>query len=142
MQEYISFFQDNVVLGLAWIALFFGLIVTSMKMKLSNVKQVSHHQAIQLMNDGDAIVFDVRSRDNYKKGHIVKAIHVNMSEIKNDEIQRLGKYKERPVITVCDMGMQAEQAATLMHKQGFQQMYSLKGGMNEWQSSHLPTTRK
>lgn len=142
MQEYIEFFQEHSLLSLAWVGLFVGVIVTSVKMKLSNVQQISHHQAIQLMNNESAVVIDVRNRDNYKQGHIVKALHVNLSEIKENKIQRLGKYKEQPVIAVCDMGMQAEQAATMMAKQGFTQLYSLKGGMNEWQSQHLPTTRK
>ncbi|WP_394204157.1 rhodanese-like domain-containing protein [Shewanella waksmanii] len=141
MQEYIEFFRANPLLSLAWVGLFIGLIVSVYKSSVSKVTNVDYQQATLLINKQDAKVIDVRGKDEFKKGHIVDAINVPLSEIKNNQISALEKYKASPIIMVCNAGMVSTQAAQLMVKAGFESVHSLKGGMGDWQQNNLPVTK-
>lgn len=141
MQEYIEFFRANPLLSLAWVGLFFALIVTLIKSGNSKVKHVNTHELTTLVNKQDAKVIDVRGKDEYKKGHIVDAINVTLSDIKNNQATSLEKYKTSPIIVVCNAGMTSAQAAELLVKQGFEQVHNLKGGMGDWQAANLPVVK-
>ncbi|ACA89125.1 rhodanese-like domain-containing protein [Shewanella woodyi] len=141
MQEYIEFLKANPMLSLAWIGLFIGLIVSVFKSSVSKVTTVDHQQATLLINKQDAKVIDVREKAEFKKGHIIDAINVPLSEIKNNQISALEKFKASPIIMVCNAGMVSSQAAQLMVKAGFESVNNLKGGMGDWQSNNLPVTK-
>ncbi|QIR16002.1 rhodanese-like domain-containing protein [Shewanella aestuarii] len=141
MQEYMEFFKANPMLSLAWVGLFVALIVTVFKSSTSKVKNVNHQELTLMVNKQDAKVVDVRSKEEFKKGHIVDALNVTMSEIKNNQTTSLEKYKTSPIIVVCNAGMTSAQAAELLVKQGFENIHNLKGGMGEWQSANMPVVK-
>ncbi|MCL1142682.1 rhodanese-like domain-containing protein [Shewanella gaetbuli] len=141
MQEYMEFFQANPMLSLAWVGLFVALIVTMIKSSTSKVTNVNNQQLTFMMNKEGAKVVDVRGKEEFKKGHIVDAINVPLSEIKNNQNTSLEKYKSSPIILVCNTGMTSGQAAQLLSKQGFENLHNLTGGMGEWKSANLPVVK-
>ncbi|QDE32983.1 MULTISPECIES: rhodanese-like domain-containing protein [Shewanella] len=141
MQEYMEFFKANPMLSLAWVGLFVALVVSVIKSSTSKVKNVSHQELTLMVNKQDAKVVDVRSKEEFKKGHIVDALNVTLTEIKNNQVTSLEKFKTSPIILVCNSGMTSSQAAQLLTKQGFENMFNLKGGMAEWQSANLPVVK-
>ena len=141
MQEYINFFHAHTILCVAWAALLVALIVTGFKIAFSKVKNINTQQATLLMNKEEAVVIDVRTKDEFRKGHIVNALNMPMADMKNSHAN-LEKYKSKPIILVCNAGMTSSQAGQLLVKDGFEQVYSLKGGMGEWQAANLPVSRK
>lgn len=141
MQEYIEFFKANPMLSLAWVGLFVAVVVTMVKSGLSKVNNVDNQQATLLMNKQDAKVIDVRSTEEFRKGHIVNAISVPLADIKNNQIPSLEKFKTSPIITVCNTGMTSTQAAQLLSKLGYEQVSNLKGGMGEWQAANMPVVK-
>ncbi|GLP97774.1 rhodanese-like domain-containing protein [Paraferrimonas sedimenticola] len=142
MQEFIDFLGRNPVLSVAWAGLFIALIVTTIKAATSKVKSIRYQEAVQLINKQSAKVVDIRGRDDYKKGHIVDAIHVAMADIKNKRLGALEKMKQDPIILVCNAGMTSSQAAQLLSQQGFETVYSLHGGMSDWTANNMPVARK
>ncbi|WP_350583268.1 rhodanese-like domain-containing protein, partial [Pseudomonas sp. HY2-MNA-CIBAN-0224] len=82
-----------------------------------------------MVNKQDARVVDVRGKEEFKKGHIVDALKVTLSEIKNNKVTSLENFKTNPIILVCDSGTTSSQAAQLLTKQGFENVSNLKGGM-------------
>lgn len=141
MQEYIEFLKANPMLSLAWIGLLVALLVSVFKSSLSKVKTVDHQQATLLINKQNAKIVDVRSKEEFKKGHIVDAVNIPLAEIKNNQLSALENAKASPIIMVCNAGMTSAQAAQLMVKAGFESVYNLKGGMSEWQQSNLPVAK-
>ncbi|MFQ6372343.1 rhodanese-like domain-containing protein [Shewanella sp. YIC-542] len=141
MQEYIEFFKAHPILSVAWVGLFIALLVTWFKSALSKVKQVNPQEATLLMNKQDAQIIDVRSKDDFRRGHIVNAVNIPMAEIKNNSNTNLEKYKAKPIILVCSAGMTSAQAAELLVKKGYEQVFNLKGGMGEWQTANLPVSK-
>ena len=141
MQEYLEFFKAHPMLSVAWVVLFVALIVTMIKSALSGVKNITHQDLVLKVNRENAKVVDVRSKDEFKKGHIVDALNVPLADIKNNQLAVLEKFKSSPIILVCNTGMTSGQAAQLLAKQGFENLANLKGGMNEWQSANLPVQK-
>ncbi|GIU24927.1 rhodanese-like domain-containing protein [Shewanella schlegeliana] len=141
MQEYMEFFKANPMLSVAWVGLFIGVIVITIKTSVSKVKNVDHQEATMMINKQDAKVVDVRGKEEFKKGHIVGAINLPLADIKNNQLKTLENSKASPIIMVCNAGMTSSQAAQLMVKLGFENVSNLKGGMGEWQSNNLPVSK-
>ena len=141
MQEYMEFFKAHSMLSLAWVGLFAALLVSLIKAGTSKIKNISHQELTIMVNRQDAKVIDVRSKDEFRKGHIVDALNVTLSEIKNNQTSTLEKFKASPIILVCNAGMTSSQAAQLLVKQGFENVYNLKGGMGEWQAANMPVSK-
>ena len=141
MQAYIEFFQANPILSLAWVGLFSALIASVIKASTSKVKNVSHQELTQLVNKQNAKVVDVRGKEDFRKGHIIDALNLSLAEIKNNQLTPLEKHKANPIIVVCKAGMTSSQAAQLLVKQGFENIYNLKGGLDEWQTANLPLVK-
>ncbi|QYJ78926.1 rhodanese-like domain-containing protein [Shewanella acanthi] len=141
MQEYIEFFKAHSMLSLAWIGLLVAFVVTVVKSSFSKIKNINHQELTILVNKQNAKVVDVRSSDDFRKGHIVDALNVTLAEIKNNQISTLEKHKGSPIILVCNAGMTSSQAAQLLSQKGFENLYNLKGGMGEWQAANMPVSK-
>ncbi|MCH1930345.1 rhodanese-like domain-containing protein [Shewanella sp. A25] len=141
MQEYIEFFKAHSMLSLAWVGLLVAFIVTVVKSSFSKIKNINHQELTILVNKENAKVVDVRSSDDFRKGHIVDALNVTLAEIKNNQISTLEKHKGSPIILVCNAGMTSSQAAQLLSQKGFENLYNLKGGMGEWQAANMPVSK-
>ena len=102
--------------------------------------KVTALQATQLINQGKTLVLDVRSAEDFAAGHIRDAKNIPLKELKG-RIAELEKFKARPVVVVCNKGLQSTKAASLLKKEGFEEAVSLLGGMNEWQSQSLPLAK-
>jgi len=142
MQQYFDFLQNNSMLTAAWVGVFIAIIFTSVKAGLSAVKKITHQQATLLMNRENAIVVDVRSEADFKKGHILDAKLLPLSQIKNNELGGLEKAQDTPIIVVCNTGMTSTQACQMLQKAGFTSVHNLQGGISEWKTANLPLTTK
>lgn len=142
MQEYIDFFMTHQMLSIAWVVIA-GLVVYSfMQSKLAGVKTATTQEAITLINKRNAVVVDIRSSEDYKKGHIVNAKNITVSQINDAKFGGIEAHKELPVILVCDSGHRSSGAAAKLSKAGFTEVYSLVAGMDGWMTENFPTTKK
>jgi len=142
MQQYIEFLQANPLLTIAWIGVLTALIFTSVKAGFSTIKKITHQQATLLMNRENAIVVDVRSESEYKKGHILDSKLLPLSKLKNNEFSGLEKAQDTPIIMVCNTGMTSNQACQMLQKAGYTSVHNLQGGIAQWQTANLPLTTK
>lgn len=142
MQEYVEFFQANIWLTAAWVILFIAVVVTSIRASINGIKKVNHQQATMMMNRDDAVVLDVRGDGEYKKGHILGSKLVPLSKFKNNDLASIEKYKDTPIVVVCNSGMTSNQACQMLQKLGFNDLYNLQGGITEWRNANLPLTKK
>ncbi|MCC7079398.1 MAG: rhodanese-like domain-containing protein [Burkholderiales bacterium] len=100
-------------------------------------KELSVQQAVQLINRRDAIVLDVRDAQEYASGHIANARHIPAGEV-GKRIAELDKLKQRPVLVACRSGTRAGATCALLRKNGFTEVFALKGGVSGWQQASLP----
>lgn len=130
------------LLSAAWLALVSMIIVLTVRIQLSPIKQLSTQEMTFLVNRESGVVVDTRSDKDFKAGHIIDAIHLNAEKVKENNFTSLEKYKDAPIIVVCTAGISASKVASQMAKAGFTRVNLLKGGMNTWQSAGLPITTK
>jgi rhodanese-related sulfurtransferase len=142
MQEYIDFLSNNPMLSLAWVAIAVMLIHSLVKDKISGVKSITAQEATLLINKQDAIVVDVRSEDEFKKGHIVNSKNITLSQIEKGKFSAIENNKQTPIIVVCESGARSSSAAAKLVKAEFEQVTSLFSGIGGWKSANLPTTKK
>ncbi|MGC7590801.1 rhodanese-like domain-containing protein [Bisgaard Taxon 46] len=146
MQEFIpmakEFAQNHTLMVVCWFAVFFTVIYSFIKAATTKVKVVSNAEATSLMNNEDAIVVDLRTIDEFQRGHIINSVNVLPTEIKNQNVGKIEHHKETPVIVVCATGLTSNASAELLAKQGFNRVYTLKEGIAGWRSANLPLIKK
>ncbi len=141
MQEYIEFFQNNMILSLAWAGLVVAVIMNFVKASTASYKEISPAEATHFINREDGVVVDTRSREEYRQGHIVGSVHVLASEIKSGTVPNLEKHKANPMILVCNNGQSVKESANLLAKGGFEKVYVLKNGLSGWSDAKMPLVR-
>lgn len=141
MQQLIEFVGNHYLLAAGWAALAAMLIYSFVSGALSPVKELSTHDVTLLINKEDAVLIDIRQTAEYKKGHVLGAQLLKQEQVNKADFSSLEKYKDKPIVLVCAMGMNAKGVAAKMLKAGFTQVSVLKGGMNAWQSANLPVSK-
>lgn len=114
---------------------FEGYLVGGMKawdnagLRLGEVDQMSVHEVNKRENDLQ--ILDVRSPEEWKKGHIPGAKHIFLPDVekKSRELS-----KERPVAVYCDSGYRASLAASILDSQGFD-VHNVPGSWQAWLSA-------
>ena len=94
-------------------------------------------QATLLINQQNALVLDVREAAEYEKGHMLNARNIALGELES-RAGEIEKHKAKPVIVVCDDGNPSGRAAAALRKQGFEQVFTLNGGIRAWRQAGLP----
>ena len=97
-------------------------------------------EATQLINRQDALVLDVRSIEEYQKGHILNSRNLPLSQL-DSRLADLEKYKAKPIILACESGNRSGSAAAVLRKRGFEQVFNLSGGLGAWQQAGLPVDK-
>jgi rhodanese-related sulfurtransferase len=105
--------------------------------RLSGIRQLGPQEAVMLFNHEDALVLDVREQSEWVDGHIAKAKHLPLGQLKN-RLNELEKYKNRPIVAVCRSGNRSGHACGQLKKAGFENVYNLAGGMSAWEQAGFP----
>ena len=141
MQQFIEFIGNHPILATIWVVLFLWLIFSFINSHFSPIKDISTHDATVLMNRSDAVMLDIRAPAEFKKGHILGAKTLTQEQVNKADYKSLEKFKSKPIIVVCAMGVSARRTASQLVKAGFPQVAVLKGGMNTWTSEGLPVKK-
>lgn len=141
MEQVMQFVSNHPILSFAWVGLLIAVIFTTFKAATSKVKEISNADLTRLINSEDAVVVDTRTIDDFRKGHIVGAINLTPTDIKNGTLAVLDKHKERPVVVLCANGTSSKEPAESLIKAGFARVYTLKNGLSGWSSENLPLVR-
>jgi rhodanese-related sulfurtransferase len=96
---------------------------------------VSTGEAIQMVNQRNAVWIDVRPAEQFQAGHIAQARNVPAADI---EQKAASLPKNKPLVVVCDNGRDSAK----LRAQGFADAVPLEGGMRAWSAASLPVTQK
>ncbi len=83
-------------------------------------------------------LLDVRSKAEWRQGHIAGAVSVPVTELKR-RLPTLGLDRGRPVVAICRSAHRSIGAVRLLELNGFTAARQLQGGMQAWQQAGLPT---
>ncbi|MFT5425571.1 MAG: rhodanese-related sulfurtransferase [Gammaproteobacteria bacterium] len=102
--------------------------------------QIVPAEATRLINHENAEILDLRSTEDFAKGHILNSVNLVAATL--DEKQKeLEKYKDKTVILCCNQGQESVRVARTLKMKGIEKIYCLKGGIIAWQNANLPLTK-
>lgn len=140
MQDLAAFINNHLALSYGFSLVFAMLLFVEFLRNKRMSFHISPTRAIQLINHESANVVDLRHADDFRKGHIVNASTMQISEI-NEGSKKLEKFKSKPLILVCQRGLESQKMAAKLLKQGYN-VYSLAGGIGAWTNANLPLVKE
>ena len=136
MEQLLEFTGENMVLVVLLLISFFVLLFSELRRKASGMVAVDPTAAVALINN-DGLVIDLRSQEAYSQGHIVNAKNIPYDELEASKT-KIEKFKNKPIVAVCDAGMTSTRAVASLRNDGFVSAYGLKGGMGSWTQAGMP----
>lgn len=135
----LKFVLDNIyIVGVALVS--GGMLVWPLVQRGAGGPSLDTLQATLLMNQQDASVIDVREVDEFAGGHIINARNIPLSQIEA-RAGEVKKNKSRPVIVCCASGNRSSAGVAALKKHGYEQVFSLAGGIAAWRQAGLPTQK-
>jgi len=93
-------------------------------------------QAMALIREKkDLLIVDVRSRQELREGKIKGSVLVPFWNVMKGSHSLP---KDRPMLLVCAVGGRSYAAMQILSRQGYTELYNLKGGMSAWKASGMP----
>jgi len=139
INQLIEFSSNHLLLVAAFAAILVMLIAGELRQRLSGINEIGPGEATRMLNHDNAVIVDMREDKDYREGHIVNAVHTPASN--SDAVQKLEKFRDRPVIVYCRSGNSSAGFCRKLRKQGFASVYNLAGGVLAWQKAGLPLNR-
>jgi len=102
----------------------------------SIAKDISPEEFQKLIGD-DAIILDVRTKDEYSGGHLEGSVNIDFfSKTFIEEVLKLDRSKS--LLIHCASGGRSSKAMSKLSGSGFKSMYNMLGGYGAWSKSNLP----
>ena len=137
LEQLIPFIGNHPILIMIWLAFFFGLLFLG---SVQSGKKLSPQQVTAKINNENAVILDIRKRDEFNTGHLPDAINIAFENLESRK-EELEKYKDRPIIVICKTGTTAGSAGALLTKAGFANVFRMSGGILDWQAQKLPLVK-
>ena len=131
--EIINFLIEHYYLSIPLLTVLVLLILSNAK---KGGKKISCQTLISMTNQNRALIIDIRDSESFNAGHITASKNIPQNELTRriNEITNIDK----SIILVCDMGNISPNAGEALKKEGFEDIYLLKGGINQWRIDNLP----
>jgi phage shock protein E len=105
-----------------------------------NVTEISPTEAAAKSKSGEALIIDVREKDEWDEEHIPDATHMSRGTIELD-IEEKVPDTDALIICHCGGGGRSALAAGNLQKMGYKNVRSMAGGLKAWRAAGLPTTK-
>ncbi|WP_199610514.1 thiosulfate sulfurtransferase GlpE [Flocculibacter collagenilyticus] len=104
---------------------------------MDQFKHISITETKQKLDNGDVVIADIRDDATFANGHIDGAFHLNNGTI----VEFMNQHDfDQPVVVACYHGHSSQGAAQYLLHQGFEEVYSMDGGMTAW-AMQFPVVR-
>ena len=137
MEQFFSFLSDHPIL----VGTFLLLLLLFFRNERARAgATVGTQELVRLVNKENAVVLDVRERNEFMEGHIVDALNIPYASLES-RLDEISQHKETPIVIACKMGQHSGAAGTLLRKNGFTNVTRLTGGYAEWRAQNLPVVK-
>ena len=96
---------------------------------MGQFQHISVEATQALLAAGEAQLVDIRDEASFQNGHIPGARHLDNTSLQDFIIEG---DPDVPVIVCCYHGNSSQPAAALLNDKGFEVVYSMDGGFEEW----------
>jgi phage shock protein E len=105
-----------------------------------NITEISPRESGAKLQSGEAVVVDVRDKDEWDEGHIPGAVHMSRGTIELD-IEEHVPDTDALIICHCGGGGRSALAAESLQKMGYKNVRSMAGGFKAWKAAGMPTKK-
>ncbi len=117
--------------------LIFLIILSNMHGQHAPVIQSGSEQFKELTAQNSGILLDVRTKSEFKNGHLPEAGNLNYYSL--DFRKKLILLpRNQPIYLYCNTGYRSEKAAEILIENGYTDVYNLQHGIMEWELLNLP----
>lgn len=114
---------------------FVALLAMGTRAMAQEKQQAEVDVFVLALSDSTVQLVDVRSPEEFTKGHIKGAVLANWRDSTHFEAQAKQLDKQRPVYVYCRSGNRSNQAADWLLQQGFKNVVNLEGGIIAWEAA-------
>ena len=132
-----EFINNNLIISAGLILSFLLLIFNELRIKKQQIANVDAYKAVQLINSG-ANIFDVRSAELFKKGHIVNSKNFNSEQITAKKKSLINK----TTVVICETGQSSSKIVNEMRALGVENIFGISGGIAGWSEANMPLVTK
>ncbi len=104
------------------------------------ITEISPTNAAAKSKSSNAVIVDVREKDEWDEEHIPDAVHMSRGMLEL-EIEDKFLDREMTIICHCGGGGRSALAAESLQKMGYKNVRSMVGGFKAWKAAGLPTTK-
>ena len=115
----------------------FEKLVTGAK---KNITEISPQDAAAKLKSGEAVIVDVRDKDEWDEGHIPGAMHMSRGAIELDIEEKVPDL-DAMIICHCGGGGRGALATESLQEMGYKNARNMSGGVKAWKAAGLPTTK-
>jgi rhodanese-related sulfurtransferase len=141
MEDITGFIQSNMLLVGGLLIILFLIVKVEIGRLTRKYNQINVNEAIQLMNNDDTVIVDVREDKEVTNGMIQGARHIKLGNLPA-RMGELNNAKTKPVLVYCRSGNRSSHACHQLTKEGFEDVYNLAGGITAWESANLPVSKR
>jgi rhodanese-related sulfurtransferase len=105
-----------------------------------HITEISPEEAANKLQNKEAVIVDVRDKDEWNEGHIPHALHLSRGTVELD-IEEKVPDPNVLIICHCGGGGRSALAAESLQKMGYKNVRSMAGGLKAWKAAGLPVTQ-
>lgn len=96
---------------------------------------VSVQEAKEMIDSGEVFLLDVRTVNEFETEHIEGAVNINVKELSSrlDEVSR-----DETILVYCRSGARSVTASNILVDAGYNDVYNMLGGINQWKAEGYP----
>lgn len=93
-------------------------------------KEITYKKLTEIVKKNkEVILLDVRSKQEYKEGHLENAINIPVFDLE-EQAGKLLKDKSKTIIVYCATGNRSKRAKEILEKLNYEDIYNLKNGLD------------
>jgi rhodanese-related sulfurtransferase len=111
------------------LAIIIVILIVTRFLPVKGITNITTTEAKKKFNQKNIQFLDVRTPGEYNRSHQVPFRNIPLYEL-TQRMNELDKSKE--IVVICQSGIRSSKAARVLKKQGFNQIFNVKGGMSAW----------
>ena len=143
MEQFIEFVKNHWQLWLAFAGIIGLITFEEIKKNFKGSTSLSPPKVVQLINNEDVLIIDIREQEAFAKGHIIGAINILPANFTGEtipeKVQNHGK--DKFIVLVDSNDVKTIPLGNKLRKAGFGKIYILAGGITAWKGAALPLVK-
>ncbi len=103
-------------------------------------RAVDAKEAAQILSNQKPILLDVRTRREFKRGHIADAKLIPVQELQK-RLGELAAYKHTDILIYCATGNRSTVASKILIDNGFKRIINMRYGIAQWSRINYPVEK-